>query len=70
MNDLSLYQISILKEVKDQILHQTLVNNYTPEETRAYLDTIGILDEKVEEINRAWSWEHKPWRKGEDNDKK
>jgi hypothetical protein len=51
--DLSLYQISILKEVKDQILHQTLVENYTPEETRAYLDAIGILDEKIEEINHA-----------------
>ena len=47
------FQIDILHEVKAQILHQTLSNNYTDEETRAYLDVIGIIDEKVEEINES-----------------
>ena len=51
--DLMSYQIDILKEVRGQILHQLFANNYTDEETRAYLDTIGILDEKIEEINKA-----------------
>ena len=52
--DLMSYQIDILKEVKDQILHQLFANNYTDEETRAYLDAIGIIDEKIEEINKYY----------------
>ena len=51
--DLSLYQIDILKEVRGQILHQLFANNYSGGETRAYLDTVKIIDEKVEEINKA-----------------
>ena len=41
------FQIDILKEVKDQIWHQLVSSNYTSEETRAYLDTIGIIEEKI-----------------------
>jgi len=52
--DLMSYQIDILKEVRGQILHQLFANNYTGEETRAYLDTIGIIDEKIEEINKYY----------------
>ena len=47
------FQIDILKEVKDQIWHQTVSNDYTSEETRAYLDVIGIIDEKIDEINKS-----------------
>jgi hypothetical protein len=47
------FQIDILKEVKDQIWHQMVSNNYTSEETRAYLDTIGIIEEKIDEINKS-----------------
>jgi hypothetical protein len=47
------FQISILNEVKDQIWHQLVSNDYTSEETRAYLDAIGIIDEKIDEINKA-----------------
>ena len=47
------FQIDILKEVKDQIWHQLVSNDYTSEETRAYLDAIGFIDEKTEEINKA-----------------
>ena len=51
--DLMSYQIDILKEVRGQILHQLFANNYSGLETRAYLDTVKIIDEKVEEINKA-----------------
>jgi len=44
------FQIDILKEVKDQIWHQLVSNDYTSEETRAYMDAIGIIDEKIDEI--------------------
>jgi hypothetical protein len=47
------FQIDILKEVKDQIWHQLVSNDYTSEETRAYMDAIGIIEEKVEEINES-----------------
>ena len=47
------FQIDILKEVKDQIWHQMVSNDYTSEETRAYLDTIGIIEEKIEEIDES-----------------
>jgi hypothetical protein len=47
------FQIDILKEVKDQIWHQLVSSNYTSEETRAYLDTIGIIEEKIDEINKS-----------------
>ena len=47
------FQIDILKEVKDQIWHQMVSNDYTSEETRAYLDTIGIIEEKIDEINKS-----------------
>ena len=47
------FRISILNEVKDQIWHQLVSSNYTSEETRAYLDTIGIIEEKIEEIDES-----------------
>ena len=47
------FQIDILKEVKDQIWHQMVSNNYTSEETRAYLDAIGIIEEKIDEIDES-----------------
>ena len=47
------FQIDILKEVKDQIWHQLVSSNYTSEETRAYLDAIGIIEEKIEEIDES-----------------
>jgi hypothetical protein len=43
-------QIDLLREIKDKIWHQTISNDYTSEETRAYLDVIGMLDDKIEEI--------------------
>ena len=52
--DLMSYQIDILKEVRGQILHQLFANNYSGLETRAYLDAIGIIDEKIEEINKYY----------------
>ena len=52
--DLMSYQIDILKEVRGQILHQLFANNYSGLETRAYLDTVKIIDEKIEEINKYY----------------
>jgi hypothetical protein len=51
-------QIDVLKEVKEQILAhilsnglaQILSNDYTHEGARAYLDVVGIVDEKIKEV--------------------
>jgi hypothetical protein len=43
-------QIDLLNEIKAQILAQTLSNDYTDEETRAYLDVVGMVDEKIKDI--------------------
>jgi hypothetical protein len=43
-------QIDLLNEIKAQILAQTLSNDYTDEETRAYLDVVGIIDEKIDKV--------------------
>ena len=51
-------KIDVLKEVKEQILAhilsnglaQILSNDYAHEEARAYLDVVGIVDEKIKEV--------------------
>jgi hypothetical protein len=43
-------QIDLLNDIKAQILAQTLSNDYTDEETRAYLDVVGIIDEMIEKV--------------------
>ena len=47
---LATLKIDVLKEVKEQVLSKTTSNDYTDEETRAYLDVVGILDKKIKDI--------------------
>ena len=51
-------QIDVMKEVKEHILAhilsngfaQILSNDYTDEGALAYLDVVGIVDEKIKEV--------------------
>ena len=47
---LATFKIDVLKEVKEQVLSKTTSNEYTSEETRAYLDVVDIIDGKIKDI--------------------
>jgi hypothetical protein len=43
-------QIDLLREIKDKIWALTTSTKHTSEGTRAYMNVIGMLDDKIEEI--------------------
>ena len=50
---LATFKIDVLKEVKEQVLSQTMSNECTSEEKRAYLDVVDIIDGKIKDIRHT-----------------